>query len=284
MWWPFNASNVWNGLKGVRRVTSKALRWLWDGKGDPWWEDVGFFIPRVLGSTVVGAAFLAGTTVVAGVGAITAGVIGGFYQAGRGLFGIGKGVFSLNANTVTNGFKDIGKGITKMVVGTVVVGGIVIAIGSGVGAPAIAGIQAIPLLGPIIAPAAAAIIPAVHAGLATAAVAIGSGLSAGASIIGTIGIVAAAAAGFAAVTKTIRNKEQVVRAAINKKATEFEKKYSGNFLVKCAGKLTKLAKEAWKEEPKLDVTKKFTSVVPSNKSPSKPSSSSSSSKQKPGSS
>ncbi len=280
MWWPFNASNVWNGLKGVRRVTSKALRWLWDGKGDPWWEDVGFFIPKVLGTAVIGAAFLVGTAIVAGVGAITAGIIGGAYQTGRGVFGIGKGALSLNANIVKDGFKDIGIGIAKMVVGTVVFGGIVIAIGSGVGAPAVAGIQAIPLIGPIIAPAAAAIIPAVHAGLATAAVAIGSGLSAGASIIGTIGISAAAAAGFAAITKTIRKKEQTVRAVINKKATEFKKKHSGNFLVKCAGKLTKLAKEAWKEEPELDVTKKFKSVVPSNKSPSKPKPNPSSSKQK----
>ena len=280
MWWPFNASNVWNGLKGVRRVTSKALRWLWDGKGDPWWEDVGFFIPRVLGSAVIGAAFLAGTAVVAGIGAITAGIIGGLYQTGRGLFGIGKGALSLNANIVKDGFKDIGIGIAKMVVGTVVFGGIVIAIGSGVGAPAIAGIQAIPLIGPIIAPAAAAIIPAVNAGLATAAATIGAGFSEGASILATIGISAAAAAGFAAVTKTIRRKEQAVRAAINKKSTEFKRKYSSNFLFKCTGKLTDLAKKAWEEEEPKAVTKKLPSGVPSNKSPSKPNPSSS--KPKPG--
>jgi len=228
MIYPFNASDVWDAIKNVGNRTANAFSRLWDGKGDPWWEDIGLFIPRVLGTAAIGVISIVSTAVVTTVGAVTAGIVGGSYQIGRGLVKTGLGVISLNGERFKQGLKDIAIGTTKLVVGSVIVAGVGLAVASGVGAPAVAVIPVIahlPVIGTI-ATASAPIITAGHTAIIGAISTIGSGVTAGLSVavpaiagaipVVPLGIAVAAVTSLAVFTKTARK----IEAFFNKKSIE----------------------------------------------------------------
>ena len=220
MIYPFNASDVWNAIKNVGNKTAKALSKLWDGKGDKWWEDVGLFIPRVIGTAIIGVVSIVSTAVVICVGAVTAGIMGGAYQVGRGLVKIGQGIINLNGEQCKQGLKDVAIGATKLVVGAATVLGVGLAVASGVGAPAVAAITAVahvPLIGTIATAGHTAIVGTLSTiGGVTSSLSVAIPAITGAIPVVPVAIAAASVTAFAVFTKTVRK----IGTFFTKKSTE----------------------------------------------------------------
>lgn len=183
---PFYPSGVMTAMKGVFGGAKAIFGKMWNSRGEKasFTKNIVLFLPRVIGTVVVGAVYLATSAVVANIGAITAGVIAGTVQVSFGLGKLVSGIFRQDSQDCKEGLGNVGKGLLKFVGGAVIAGGTAFAVAIGVGAPAIAlltpigaglststGIpaligQGMLALGPVIATA--------NAGLATAVAAVAS--------------------------------------------------------------------------------------------------------------
>lgn len=176
----FKVSKIWKAIKGVNKTSINFLKNIWDGEGDPWWEDIGLLIPRLLLSTLLFIGTGAILTMMIAIGAVSAGIIGGSFQTLRGLLFTLIGMLPPNKEYFLDGLKDLGIGLLKVISGAAISGIIALIIMSGIGAPAAAAIAPLSLAGqavgtmiaPIIMTVNTAItstlIPAIATGVTTA--------------------------------------------------------------------------------------------------------------------
>ncbi len=242
---PFSVANVWNGVQTIGKTTVGALKRLWNtDEEESWISRIGLFLPRVLGSIVIGAVSAVATTVTAGVGAITAGIIGGGVQTIVGVAetvaGALVGVVSLvnqgpngtyrqtAKNLLTSGIKDVGIGLSKVVVGSAIAGTIALGVITGIGPPALAAVSSVAIAGHSLGfvAALAPVVSTGHAFLITAGATIASAATtATAAIIGagtTVHIIAAAAAATVATVTTVGIFDKIKSLVKKKKATKLE--------------------------------------------------------------
>jgi len=242
---PFSVANVWNGVQTIGKTTVGALKRLWNtDEEESWISRIGLFLPRVLGSIVIGAISAVATTVTAGVGAITAGIIGGGVQTIVGVAetvaGALVGVVSLvnqgpngtyrqtAKNLLTSGIKDVGIGLSKVVVGSAIAGTIALGVITGIGPPALAAVSSVAIAGHSLGfvTALAPAVSAGHAFLVTAGSAIASAATtATAAVIGagaTAHIITASAAAIVATVTTLGIFDKIKSLVQKKKTSKLE--------------------------------------------------------------
>ncbi len=149
----FHASQIFSMIGDLGNQAIEALKETW---GDGWKSNTLFFPFKLIKSVSVLALGGIASAIIATIGSVTAGIIGGSIQS---LFGVGQilsGLVSLNGERVIEGAKNLFIGTSKIVVGSSIAASIALATMSGIGSVAL----------PFVAPVTTLIHP-VLVGLAT---------------------------------------------------------------------------------------------------------------------